>query len=277
MEPRFPFLKFEISNLKFLHPFLTSEISNLKFPSPNHNSQFIIHKFLPFLCLFLLPLALPATDVKFTDLPNLVSNTPAVSALADTSASTNAPKSSSTNSMEALDDKYKLAIGDKLSFRIVEDEEDPKPLFVTDSGDLEIPYIGRFPAIAKTCKQLAQDLKAELCKEYFYQATVIIAVDLMTKSRGKVYVVGPVRAPGPQDIPSDETLTLSKAILRAGGFGDFADKHNVRITRKSGSGSKTDQTFIVDVAQILEKGKTDLDLPLEPGDFIYVPERSIRF
>ena len=179
--------------------------------------------------------------------------------------------------MDALDDQHKLAIGDRLSFRIVEDEEDPKPLLVTDSGDLEVPYIGRFPAVGRTCKQLARQLKAELEKEYYYQATVIIAVDIMTKSRGKVYLVGPVRMPGPQEIPSDEVLTLSKAILRAGGFGDYADKHKVRVTRKGGGAGGQDQVFTVNVAEILEKGKTESDLPLEPGDLIYVPERLIRF
>jgi len=133
--------------------------------------------------------------------------------------------------MDALDSKHTLAIGDVLSFRIVEDDENPKQMVVTDSGDLEVPYIGRFPAENKTCKQLARELKAALEKEYYYQATVIIAVDVMAKSRGKVYLVGPVRMPGPQELPSDEVLTLSKAILRAGGFTDFADRHNVKITR----------------------------------------------
>ena len=179
--------------------------------------------------------------------------------------------------MDTLDDKYRLAIGDRLSFRIQEDEEDPKALNVTDSGELEVPYIGRFPAENKTCKQLARELKKALEQEYYYQATVILAVDSMTKSRGKVYLVGPVRVPGAQDIPSDEVLTVSKAIMRAGGFNDFADRHNVKVTRKAGPGAADTKTFVVDVAQILEKGKIDRDVTLEPGDLVLIPERLIRF
>lgn len=178
--------------------------------------------------------------------------------------------------MEALDDKHKLAIGDRLSFRIIEDQDEPRPLFVTDSGDMEVPYIGRFPAENKTCKQLAAELKTALEREYYYQATVILAVDAMVKTRGKVYLVGPVRIPGPVEMPSDETLTLSKAILRAGGFTDFADRRHVQVTRKGADAGKK-QTFVVDVGQIFDKGKIERDVDLEPGDLIYVPERTIRF
>ena len=232
-----------------------------------------------------------AADPRFDDFRTLsqaATNVPKAGPLIATSApgsalhplsqeATNVALTGVTNSMDTLDDKHKLAIGDRLSFRIVEDEEEPKPLLVTDSGDLEVPYLGRFPAAGKSCKDLARALKTELEKEYYFQATVIVAVDLMTKSRGKVYLSGPVRVPGPQEIPSDEVLTLSKAILRAGGFSDFADKHHVKVTRKGGPAGNEDKTYIVNVADILEKGKTDSDLTLEPGDSIYIPERSIRF
>ncbi len=33
----------------------------------------------------------------------------------------------------------------------------------------------------------------------------------------------------------------------------------------------------VNVAEIFEKGKTENDLTLQPGDLIFVPERMIRF
>jgi protein involved in polysaccharide export with SLBB domain/uncharacterized protein involved in exopolysaccharide biosynthesis len=208
---------------------------------------------------------------------------------------TNAPPNTNVSvslvSMETLDEKHRLAIGDRLSFRIEEDkyrpepkdklsvrsEDEPTPLLVTDSGELEVPYIGRFPAENKTCKRLAYELKAALEKDYFYKATVILAVDLKTKSRGRVYLNGAVHVPGPQEIPSDEILTLGKAILRAGGFTDFAERHSVKVTRKTETGTSENKTLIVDVAQVFDKGKTERDLPLEPGDLILVSERLIRF
>jgi len=189
----------------------------------------------------------------------------------------NAPNGGLTNGMDLLDEKHRLAIGDLISFRIVEDEDDPRTLSVTDSGDLEVPYIGRFAAAGKTCKELAHQLKTELEKDYYYQATVIIAVNVMAKSRGRVYLVGPVHTPGPQEIPSDEILTLSKAILRAGGFTDFADKKEVKVTRQAKGAGGKDEVFTINVERVLEKGAMESDLPLQPGDLIYVPEKLVRF
>src|SRR6266498_2481558 len=217
------------------------------------------------------PTPAAATVLKQDTIPSAQPS--ATSIVPDSTTDTNG---SVTLKMDVLDEKHKLAIGDRLSFRIEEDQEDPKPLTITDSGELELPYLGRFPAENKTCKQLAQEIKSALEKEYYYQATVIIAVDLMTKSRGRIYLVGPVRVPGPQEIPSDEVLTLSKAIMRAGGFNDYADKHNVKVTRKAGPTEADNKTFVVDVSQVFEKCKTERDLPLEPGDIVLVPERLLR-
>ena len=152
-----------------------------------------------------------------------------------------------------------------------------KALIVTDSGELEVPYIGRFPSANKTCKQLARELGTALEREYYHHATVILANDQMAKSRGRVYLVGAVRLPGPQEIPSDEVLTLSKAIMRAGSFSDFADKRNVKVTRQGGASKAEKRMFTVNVADILERGKVERDLPLEPGDLVLIPERALRF
>jgi polysaccharide biosynthesis/export protein len=237
------------------------------------------------ICLMLL-LAISAHDGLLADAvyPPIASPAKAATNLVTTNIAAMAAvktndeaKTKSPDTMETLDDKHTLALGDRLSFRIVEDEDGPKSLVVTDSGELEVPYIGRFRAVGLTCKQLAQALKAELEKEYYYQATVIIAVDVLSRTRGRIYLVGAVRAPGPQEIPSDEEFTLSKAILRAGGLGDYSDGRNVRITRTGVGPESKDQTIYVNVEKILEKGKRDGDLVLQPDDLIFIPEKLIRF
>jgi len=178
-----------------------------------------------------------------------------------------------TNSMTVLDDKKRLGSNDYVSFRVVEDRDnESQHLRVNDNGELEVPYVGLVPASGRTCKELAYSIKALLEREYYYHATVILAVDRVSeKSRGKVYVYGNVKGQGPQEIPADETYTVSKAIIRAGGFGDFANKRKVRVTRKDG------KNFIVDLKRVIEEGHTDEDVVLQPDDQIQVPQRSINF
>ncbi len=175
------------------------------------------------------------------------------------------------------DDKYKLRVGDKISLQILEDRDAPKSLVVTDSGELDAPYIGRVAASDKTCKQLAEELKARLEKEYYHRATVIIALDVANKLLGRVYVWGQVRQQGGIDLTVNENLTAGKAILRAGGFGDFANKKKVKLVRGGGANSAGKQTFELNMIDILERGQTEKDVVLQADDFIIVPSRLINF
>jgi protein involved in polysaccharide export with SLBB domain len=178
-----------------------------------------------------------------------------------------------TNSMTVLDDKKKLGSNDYVSFRVVEDRDnDSQHLRVNDSGELEVPYVGLVQAAGKSCKELAYNIKAALEREYYYHATVIIAVDhISEKSRGKVYVYGSVKAQGPQEIPADESYTVSKAVIRAGGFGDFADKKKIKLTKKGG------ETVTINLKRVIEEGRTDEDVVVHPDDQIYVPQKLVNF
>ena len=174
--------------------------------------------------------------------------------------------------MAVLDDKKKLGPNDFVSFRVVEDRDnDSQRLRINDNGELEVPYVGLVSAQGRTCKELAYSIKSLLEKEYYYHATVILAVDRVSeKSRGRIYVYGSVKAQGPQEIPPDESYTVSKAIIRAGGFGDFANKRKVKVSRKNG------KEFNVDLKRVIEEGHTEEDIVLVPDDQIYVPQRLIN-
>jgi protein involved in polysaccharide export with SLBB domain len=185
----------------------------------------------------------------------------------------------STNTTEryVLDDKHILTPGDKLSFRIVEDKDPAKSLEVTDSRELDVPYIGRVSVADETCKQAASQLKKLLEERYYYRATVIVGLDSVNKLRGKVYVEGQVRSQGSVDLLFEQKLTAGKAILMAGGFADFANKRKVKVVRAADGAGKVTQTFEIDMTDVLENGHTDKDILLEPNDYIIVPARSVNF
>jgi protein involved in polysaccharide export with SLBB domain len=86
-----------------------------------------------------------------------------------------------------------------------------------------------------------------------------------------------VRNQGPIDIAVNENLTAGKAILRAGSFGDFANKKRVKVVRSGAVEGAAKQSFELNMVDILEKGKTEKDVILQPDDFIIVPSRLINF
>lgn len=188
-------------------------------------------------------------------------------------------------SMELLDNTRKLGVGDRLSFRVVQEREEAKPLEVTDMGEVEFPLIGRVKAANKTLKQLAYEVKQLMDREFYYNSTVLIGLDRSSKFRGRIYVIGNVAGVGPQDIPADEVFTVSKAILRAGGFGDFADQRKVKLIRKGAPASDSLQQkedvkkdeVIVDCKAIFKGDPNAVDPVVQPDDMIVVPQRLINF
>ncbi|HXI70957.1 MAG TPA: polysaccharide biosynthesis/export family protein [Verrucomicrobiae bacterium] len=177
--------------------------------------------------------------------------------------------------MASLDNRQKLGLGDRVMYQVMEDQDPPRALTVTDSGDLQVPYFGLVHATDKTCRQLAGEIKTSLEKKLYRQATVILVLEVANKTgvNGKVYVTGQVRQPGGFEIPARENLTVSRAILNAGGFSDFSDKKHVRLIRKTDGG---ENTFIVNVLEIWT-GHLEQDLTIQPGDLIVVPTRLVNY
>ena len=176
---------------------------------------------------------------------------------------------------EPIDLNHKLGNGDQLSFAVVEDRgEPPQQLAVNASGDVLVPNIGLVPAAGKTVAQFSAEVKARLERDYYYHATVMmgLASAAARQSRGRVYVTGAVHMIGAVDLPVDEKLTVSKAVIKAGGAKDVADLRRVRVMNKDG----VDRGIKVDLKDIMT-GRSKSDVTLEPGDTVVVPSRAVIF
>ncbi len=178
--------------------------------------------------------------------------------------------SMTVRTMAELNDEKKLSIGDRIIYRVIEDQDPPVLRAVLETGEVDVPYLGRRPAAGKTCKELAEFLKSELEKDLYKQATVLIALDQVLGGRGKIYVMGKVRTQGPLVIPEGEIYTVSKAILAVGGFTEFADERKVRLIRRLGSDADKVKEIIVDVKAVLEGGELEKDIEVRPGDRVIV-------
>ena len=102
----------------------------------------------------------------------------------------------------------------------------------------------------------------------------ISSTDLYTSAQSGVYNVhGAVIHPGSFNLPAGESLTLSEAIKRSGGFkpgnewDDGGNPDTVRVSRLV-HGSVVQYTLIA------SPGGHDEDFIIRPGDSIFVPKRT---
>jgi protein involved in polysaccharide export with SLBB domain len=205
-------------------------------------------------------------------------------------ASGTAPMTAATlSSMSALDDTTPLEDGDTISFRVIEDRDDPVTRIVTDTGEVDFPYIGPVKVEGKTCHQVAVEVKKLLEVDYYKQATVIVGLDLIINDdktkQDMAWVMGEVRQVGPQELLKLQPMTVSQLVIRAGGFGDFADQRKVKlIHRLPDNAGQTPAEInnakdfqVVDVKSVIEGNRNAADPIVQPGDYIIVPKKFVNF
>ncbi|HEV7403744.1 MAG TPA: polysaccharide biosynthesis/export family protein [Chthoniobacteraceae bacterium] len=130
---------------------------------------------------------------------------------------------------------------------------------VGDSGEVRIPFIGELKAAGTSSTTLARAIERKLVAEkIFTSPTAVITLNPASRF---VTVGGAVRSP--QAVPWTNDLTLSNAIIRAGGDNGFPNYRKVKLTRDGKA------TFY----NLSRADKDPAQNPkLLPGDEVILPE-----
>jgi len=90
----------------------------------------------------------------------------------------------------------------------------------------------------------------------------------------RITIVGEVK--NPKVIHFRKELTIMDAILDAGGFTEYAKTDRVKISRRLNKGNGIShnhkKTLEVNFKVMLKKAKSEMNIPLMPGDTIIIPE-----
>jgi polysaccharide export outer membrane protein len=159
-----------------------------------------------------------------------------------------------------------IGSGDELEIRVAHQEQLSGPFQVDDEGKVRFPWLGPLDARGRTTSELAAEIETRLRDGYLREPQV--SVRILARQNREVSVLGEVKQPG--SYPYKERLTLVQAISLAGGLSPLALERKVRLIRETDRGR---ETFEIDVRQILDRGREDL--PLEPGDIVFVPDSPI--
>jgi len=227
-------------------------------------------------------------DAAEKKLIDSATGSPSASTNSTTTPAAPSVSASTLTSMDVLDDKVALKAGDTISFRVIEDRDDAVSRVVTDTGEVNFPYINLVKVDGKTCHQVALEVKKLLEVDYYKQATVIIGLDLIIdqddkkKAQDMAWVVGEVRDIGPQELSDVQPTTVSQLILRAGGFGEFADQRKVKLIHRGSPATGTSPTItsskdyeLIDVKSVFD-GKSAADPVVKPGDYVIVPKKFVN-
>ena len=146
------------------------------------------------------------------------------------------------------------------------EEDMDRTLRISGNGSVTYPLVGNIQIAGYTVEQ-AESNMADALRTYLKNPQV----SMLIKEYGNktVYVLGQVKKPASIEIPPEKPLTVLEAITSAGGFTDVAAVSKVRILRMQNGKQKT---LDVDVTQITKQGNKAMDLPLMPGDVIFVPQ-----
>ena len=130
---------------------------------------------------------------------------------------------------------------------------------IDGDGNVNMPNLGKVKIGGLTAGVAQTTIETNYRTHDIYtHPTIIITMSLQSRW---VNVGGEVKAP--QRVAYTPDLTILSAINAAGGFSPFADQHKVRLLR-------SDQVMVIDVHKV--RTTPSLDVPVEPGDRIEVPQ-----
>jgi polysaccharide export outer membrane protein len=162
--------------------------------------------------------------------------------------------------------EYVVGVTDGLSIRVWRNTDLSLDTTVMPDGTITMPLLGRVSVANKTASEIQQSLTQAL-KAYLKEEGALVTVSVTRVSSYRISVSGYVNHPGV--IESTRYLTVSEAILLAGGPTRFASANNTILLRTRPDG--TVLRIPIQYADIEAGTKPEQDLVLLRGDRIHVP------
>lgn len=173
---------------------------------------------------------------------------------------------------------YRLGAEDVVSISILAggEEQVSKNLVVGDNGEVNVPFIGKVPALGLTLEELEKRILAPLAQDYFVDPQVHLQI---TEYRSlQFFISGAVKNPGMYSL--DFTPTILDLLAHAGGA--LPERGNLAYILRGGPGLALSETeleevitkadpILVDLNKLLDDGNMSENLVLKSGDTIYIP------
>jgi polysaccharide export outer membrane protein len=166
---------------------------------------------------------------------------------------------------------YLLGPGDLLQVTVFEAEELGTTVRVSSRGYITLPLLGQVAVEGLTAREAEVHIEARYNEKYIKGPHVSIFVEEHLSQR--VTLIGQFKSPGTYDYPSKQRLLDVMAL--GGGLGDNAGR--TAQIRRAGKAGHAEETLIVDLELLIQEGRSDLNIEINGGDVIFVPESGTFF
>jgi polysaccharide export outer membrane protein len=163
------------------------------------------------------------TMLAQTDLPFNTAQPRTVSTYSlGTSATTDSTTDSSDTQPRVRED-YKLRIGDKLQFKMLNDQYGfDNTVIIDNQGMINLDHLEWFYVLDMTVRKAQEEIKKAYEKDYFTNPRVKLS--LLEKANLRFKILGQVANPGFYEVPPGLDIDLLDAIAIAGGYTRIAGK-----------------------------------------------------
>lgn len=162
--------------------------------------------------------------------------------------------------------EYVIGVADELRVSVWKMADLSDDVVVRPDGTITLPLIAELRALNKTPTRLGEEIRQKLLR-YVKEDQAIVTVEVKQINSYRFVVSGNVTRPGP--LTSRYFVTLSEALIMAGGPTRFGSPERTIILRADGSGKI--RRIPVDAKALAEGKKLEQDVAVVAGDTIVVP------
>ncbi|MFZ0613540.1 MAG: polysaccharide biosynthesis/export family protein [Desulfobacterales bacterium] len=166
---------------------------------------------------------------------------------------------------------FLIGAGDLLQVSVFEAKELDKTVRVSSRGFISLPLVGEVRVSGLTAIEAEETIEELYKRRFIKDPHVSIFIEEQISQR--ITLVGQFKNPGTYDYLSNQRLL--DGIALGGGLSERAGQ--IVQVRRTRSVQGEPNTFIVDLDRLIKDGSTGLNIRLNGGDVLFVPEAGVFF
>ncbi len=173
------------------------------------------------------------------------------------------------NRLEVLNGKYIISPPDVIQIVVSDNPELTITSVIRPDGNIFIPIVGDVYVDGLTTLEIRSKVHALMGRYLKGLPKESVSVQVVGFNSKKVYVYG--YGSGIMSIPFTGDITVLDAVTQSAMLVGTSNKRKVKVIRGESDPSKKPQRLVLNLNDIIKKGRTEENIVLRPNDIVYIP------